>query len=100
MEMRMAEGSGRSLIRDTGLITYSQGYETYGVMPDDVTSAVGETRWIYALERGDWKMRSETETRLTSDREDFIIEARMRAWEGDDLVHEETWDERIPRNLV
>jgi hypothetical protein len=45
-------------------------------------------------------MRSETETRLTSDREDFIIEARMRAWEGDDLVHEETWDERIPRNLV
>jgi len=100
MEMRLAEGSGRSLIRDSGLITYSQGYESFRVMPDDVTSAVGETRWTYALERGDWKMRSETETRLTCDRDDFIIEARMRAWAGDDLVHEQSWDERVPRHLV
>jgi hypothetical protein len=69
-------------------------------MPGDNTSAIGETRWRYGLERGDWAVRSETETTLTADRTHFVVRARVRAWEGETLVHQESWDERIPRVLV
>ncbi len=100
MEMRLAEGGGRVRIAGNELTTYSQGYESYRVRPGDITSAVGDVRWHYALERGDWKMRSETETTLTADATHFIVKARARAWENDDLVHDESWDERIPRQLV
>lgn len=97
MEMRLAEGGGRIRIAGNDLVTISQGHESYRVMPDDNISAIGETRWTYGLERGDWKVWSETETTLTSDRVDFIIRARLRAWEGETLVHEQEWDERLPR---
>lgn len=100
MEMRLAEGGGTVRINGNNLITRSQGYETYQVMPGEIGSAVGRARWHYGLERGDWKIRSETETTLTSGRDDFIVKAWIRAWEGETLVHEEEWHERIPRALV
>jgi len=100
MEMRLAEGAGRVHFRGNDLVAYSQGYESYSVHPGDIGSATGRTSWTYELERGDWKVRTRTETKLTADATDFRIEARLRAWAGDTLVHEESWDERIPRNLV
>jgi putative CocE/NonD family hydrolase len=100
MEMRLAEGGGRVRLAANGLETFSQGHESYRIMPDDIGSAIGETSWRYEMARDDWSVRSETETTLTADATDFIVKARMRAWEGDDLVHEEAWDERIPRTLV
>ncbi len=100
MEMQIADGGGVFRLHDNDLILRKQGYETFGVSLDDPCSAWGETRWTYGLERGDWSMLSQTETRLTADAEAFIIEARMRAWEGDTLVAEERWNERIPRDHV
>jgi hypothetical protein len=100
MEMRLADGEGTVRLTANDLITRSQGYESYRVTPGDNTSAVGETSWHYGLERGEWKIASRTETRLTADRTHFIVRARLRAWEGETLVHEESWDERIPRVCV
>jgi len=96
--MQIADGGGVVRLHDNDLVLRKQGYETYGVTLDDPTSARGETRWTYGLERGDWSVLSKTETRLTADAADFIIEARLRAWEGDALIFEETWNERIPRD--
>jgi len=100
MEMRLADGGGRIRLLGNNLVTFSQGHESYRVMPGDNSSAIGETRWVYGLERGDWKVWSETETTLTADRTDFVLRARLRAWEGETLVHEASWDERLPRVLV
>jgi len=35
-----------------------------------------------------------------SDAEEFCLRAELRAWEGEVLVFERRWDERIPRRLV
>jgi hypothetical protein len=100
MEMRLADGGGRVHFHDNDLVTYSQGSESYRIGPAELTSATGRTRWRYEMARGDWHISTETETMLTADATDFIVQARLRAWEGETLVHEQEWDERIPRMLV
>jgi len=50
------------------------------------------------LSRGEWSVRSETRTELRADPQDFIITAELRAWEGEELVAEKRWEERIARD--
>ena len=98
--MRIADGSGTFRILNNDLTVYNQGYETYTIPSGDPADAYGEITWEHALSRGDWKIRSKTETWMGADREAFLIKARLRAWEGEALVHEAEWEERIPRNMV
>ncbi|SEL64061.1 hypothetical protein SAMN05444413_11284 [Roseivivax marinus] len=74
--------------------------EVYSVLPNDPTSVTGRVAWEHVMARGEWRVRTLTETQLTSDATHFRIEARMQAWDGEDLVRDQSWDERIPRNLV
>lgn len=97
--LEVAEGSGTFRIVDNDLTVTDQTYERYSVAGNDPDSAVGEVRAIHGMSRGDWRVRSVTETRLTCDRDHFFIEARLRAWEGEELAHEQSWNERIPRRL-
>ncbi len=98
--LELAEGGGTFRILDNDLTITDQTYERYSVAGDDPASASGWTRSDHAMSRGDWRVRSVTETRLTCDRADFVVEARLRAWEGDELVVERHWSERIPRLLA
>ena len=98
MQMQIADGGGVNRLLDNDITLHSQGYETFGVRLDDVTSAWGRTEWRYGLSRGDWSIRSETTTLLRADASDFIISAELRAWEDDSLVVEKLWEERIPRD--
>lgn len=100
VEMRLADGAGLYKITGNDLTVKNQGYERYRVHPDDQSSVEGEVFWECGFERDDWSMRSETFSRLTSNKDDFIIEASLKAWEGGELVYSQEWDERIPRNLV
>ena len=99
-EMQIGDGGGAFRLHDNDLTVQKQGFETYTVDHDDVTSATGQVSWSYGMSRGDWSVRSQTETTLTADRDNFVIRARLRAWEGDTLVTEQTWDERIARDHV
>lgn len=76
------------------------GRERYSILPDDPLSAEGEVTWTHEMRREDWLVRTVTETRLTGDAETFHIVARLRAWEGEELVRDLQWDRRIPRQLV
>jgi hypothetical protein len=96
--MEIADGGGVTRLLENDITMHKQGYETYGVTPDDATTAWGCTRWHYGLSRGDWSARSETSTMLRGDADDFIITAELRAWEGDDLIVEKRWEERIARD--
>jgi len=99
-EMQIAESDGEYRILHNDLTVFSQGYETYSIDPDDIGSATGHTQWEYRLSRGDWQMRSLSETTLTADVDDFIISASVEVWEGETLCHRQSWDRRIPRQLV
>jgi len=98
--LEIADGAGTFRIVRNDLTVKKQGYERYSVDDDDLASVTGEVIWELAIQRGDWLVRSVTETKLTADPQSYRIEARLRAWEGEALAHEQSWDERIPRRLA
>lgn len=74
--------------------------ETYELAgPDDHTPTARIT-WAHSARRGDWATRSETETYVTTTRTHWQIRARLRAWEGETLFHDEEWNETIARDHV
>ena len=54
--------------------------------------------WTWLFERGDWNIRTEMRTRVSCDKRDFIVTARLEAFEGERRVFEREFDERIKRN--
>ncbi|QQA44318.1 CocE/NonD family hydrolase [Pelagovum pacificum] len=74
--------------------------ERYSTLPYDPLSAEAQVVWVHEMSRGDWSIKSVTDTTLTCDRDAFHIAARLRAWEGDTLVRDLEWTRSIPRHLV
>lgn len=93
-------GPGRFRIEDSGLSVAGHTVETYGFTGDDWSTLHSEIVSDYALERGDWAISSRTETEFRATSSDFVIRATLRAWEGETLAHEESWDCRIPRDKI
>lgn len=73
------------------------GYERYRIEGDDVHSAQAETLWRLGFFREEWRVNTETWTRMSCTADAFRIEATLRAYEHGDLVYEQEWDRRIPR---
>lgn len=74
--------------------------ERYSAVADDFGSIRGETGWVMGFRRGDWDVRTETRTVLTSTATDFCLSAQLDAYEGDKRVVSLNWDHTIPRNHV
>ncbi len=94
------EDSGYYRITDIDLTIRGRSTERFRVHPENPASASGAVVWDWEMSRGDWRVTTRTETRLTCDAENFRIRARLEAREGEALAHEQDWDETIPRNLV
>jgi len=45
-------------------------------------------------------VRTETWAEMRSDAQNFIVSARIEAYEGENLVFERNFEEKIPRALV
>ncbi len=67
---------------------------------DDPTSAVAEMRRVQIKRRGDWQVRLETSMQMSCTNEAFRLQARLRAFAGDEEVCSRDWDCAIPRDLV
>src|SRR6056297_3622269 len=98
--LEVINDSGRYVIRDIDLEVGAKALEWYSSRADDVGTARGETYWQRSLARGDWRIRTETRTILTSTPTHFHISATLDAWEGDKRVFSRNWDEAIERDLV
>jgi len=98
--LKVRDGSGHYRLVDDGITVTKTAQERYSLTPDDPDSVTGYTLWTMGLSHDDWSIATQTETTLTATPESFRIQARLLAWEGDSLVHEENWDETIDRFLV
>jgi putative CocE/NonD family hydrolase len=98
--MEVVDDPGTFRILDNDLTIAKVGRERYCVGGEDPAGVTGDVDWTVEFSRGAWRIRSVTETSLTSDADNFRVRARLRAWEGDDLVHAQEWEEIIPRQLV
>ncbi|MEF8834516.1 MAG: CocE/NonD family hydrolase [Halofilum sp. (in: g-proteobacteria)] len=94
------DGLGTFRIDKSGLTLSRTGREYYRFTDGDWNSPTGEIEWHVGLTRGDWSIRTVTETVLSADADAFHIKASLKAYEGGELCYETNWDRRIPRDLV
>ncbi|MGC1357963.1 MAG: CocE/NonD family hydrolase [Xanthobacteraceae bacterium] len=71
----------------------------YHVEDNDPLSAVAELHQTQSMSRNDWHIRVETEMRFSSTRDTFLVQAGLRAFEGDKEVCRRDWDRSIPRDF-
>ena len=91
-------GASRDL--EHGLENGSHVEQRYSIHPDDPLSARHEARWRHEFRRGDWSVRIDTESVMTSDAASFHLAREVTAWEGDTIVIARRWGENVPRGLL
>ncbi|WP_290649624.1 CocE/NonD family hydrolase [Aquisalimonas sp.] len=74
--------------------------ERFTFANDDYTTLCGEVFATRSFERGDWRIRTETRTVLTSTQTHYRVRATLDAYEGDTRVFCRNWDEWISRECM
>jgi predicted acyl esterase len=83
-----------------GLELGTQNKSYFDVEENDPLSAVVELRRSQTMARGAWQIRVETQMRLSSTRDAFLLQGGLRAWEGATEVCRREWDRSIPRDFI
>ena len=100
VEYRILEDTGLNEHPDTGLATRECRRETWAIAPDDPLSATGNCHWTTEAKRTDWSIRTECRASLRATATDWLISARVTAFEDDKQVFEKAWDRKIPRDFM
>ena len=82
----------------TGLTTGSTGRETWTIHPADPLSASAATHWTEELEREGWIISTQTWSTMRATGDEFILTARIEAYENGERVFAKDFDEKIPRD--
>ncbi len=96
--LEILDDYGRTEFADHGMMNDGVKRERYRIKWDDVTSTTAEFHWTHQLGRGDWQVRTETKTKLTSDAEHHTITGLVTAYEGERELLTRRWSCKIPRN--
>jgi putative CocE/NonD family hydrolase len=96
--VEVTDSSGRNRYDDVNVIAEARSKERYTIVDDDPLAATAEVTWTWEFERDDWRIRTETRTHVSCTKRDFIIRARIEAYEGESRVFERDFEERVPRN--
>ena len=94
------EGTGTWVLLDTDL-EVSAGYrDLYSIQEHDPLSARVLCDRYYELARGDWRIRVQTTSTMTSTRTEFLVDDTLEAFEGGNRVFVKSWSRSFPRDLV
>jgi hypothetical protein len=93
-------GEGRVRIDRLGLELSTESNFKASIEEHDPLSAVVEMRQSQTVARGAWQIRVETETRMSCNRDAFVLRAAMRAFEANVEICSRSWDQSIPRMLT
>jgi hypothetical protein len=72
----------------------------FHVEEDDPLSAVAELRRTWTVSPEAWQIRIETQMRLSCNRDVFLLQGSLRAWEGANEVRRREWDRAIARDFL
>jgi hypothetical protein len=73
---------------------------TLHVEEDDPLSAVNDLRRTWTVSRNAWQIRIETQMRPSCNRDVFLLQGSLRAWEGANEICRREWDRAIPRDFL
>lgn len=83
-----------------GLELGTRSEHTYNIHGEDPVSARLETNHLRRYRRGAWAIIITSHVTLTATRDEFHLAAALEAREGDTVVRNLKWDDRIPRDHV
>ena len=82
-----------------GLRTRHLHDERWTIAAHDPLSYRSSSRYTCWMQRGKWSIRTEAKSEFRCDEKHFYIKAKIRAYEGDEMIHERKWEEiAIPRD--
>jgi hypothetical protein len=73
---------------------------TFRIVEGDPLSAAVTCEWRVDIGRGEWQIRVETKSVMTSDATHFRVTNVLDAYEGNTRVFGKSWDFSVPRDLV
>jgi uncharacterized protein len=74
--------------------------ERYMIKDGDPTSAVVNIKQRYKLQRDNWSTTIVTDLSMRSTKDEFLLDAKLEAFEGDRKERDRRWELKIPRDLV
>jgi predicted acyl esterase len=95
--IEITDNAGRYRMDDIDWEVESFSTERYRIVEDDPLSASAEVRWTWIFQRGDWRVSTETWTRLTCSEEHFHLSATVDAFEGGGRIFSRNFNETIKR---
>lgn len=99
-EYRILEDTGLNEHPQTGLATRECRRENWTISPDDPLSMAGNCHWTTEARRTGWSVRTECRATLRATATDWLLSARVTAFEDDKQVHEKSWERRIARDFM
>ena len=99
-KVRRTENEGVKRHAGHGMETGAWRHGEYSIKPDDPLSAKAEIRTRRLYRRGEWSVESETHIAFTANEGEFLVEARLEAFEQGKSVLVREWSLAIPRDGV
>jgi uncharacterized protein len=91
---------GAQRLVDIDLETSDASHTVYSIRDGDPLSAEVRFRAVSGMGRGDWSMRSEVTSAMTSDAEAFHVTTLLEVYERNVRLFARTWTHRFPRDGV
>ncbi len=99
-EMVLDGDNGRIRFSNTGMITEDTSHETLTIHDNDPLSLVNHVQRTLVYERDKWRIRIDTDSKLTADADNFYVTCLLEGYESDTRVFTKSWDFSIPRDLM
>ena len=98
--VEVSKDRGRVYLNEVDIEYAGSGEERITIRDGDPLSCLGETDYCVSIKRGDWEVRTESRTQLSSSEDEFLFSASMDAYEGTKRVFTKTWSTRIGRKFL
>ena len=91
------DDTGETEIPKHGMRSRHTHDETWSISPDDPLSSTAVSEYVCYMSRGDWNIRTVSNSSLRCDRENYYLDATVEAFHGDELVNSRSWKKTIKR---
>lgn len=99
-EYHVHNDTGLEEVPGVGMIHGEICDEVWSITQGDPLSSKGHCRWRIDMRRGDWSVRTLSEAWMECTATEWLLRARVTAWEGDEILSERDFEHRVPRDFM
>jgi putative CocE/NonD family hydrolase len=94
------DDTGEEEMPNHGLCTRHRHQECWSITTNNPLSYRATSQYICWMRRGDWSIRTESDSSFHCDAENFYIKATITAFESEQQVNQRSWEKTIKRDLM